>query len=408
MGVETERKFLVRPGWRAQAGSAQEIRQGYLSGDPARVVRVRVEDRRSAVLTVKGRRNGAHRPEFEYPLPLADAEELLDGLCLRPLVEKRRHTLDTPGGPWIVDEFFGENAGLVLAELETERAEEVTDLPSWVVHEVTTDPRFDNAYLQEHPYPLWADEDGPLRAAAATRAAAVTPSTAELVIFDCDGVLVDSEPIANDELARLLTEAGVPTTYEQCLQRYMGGSLERVREIVRAETGRELPGDFADQLRTRLLDAFRDRLRPIAGMQDVLTALADRGIPFCVASSSPRDRLALSLEVTGLAPLFQDRVYSVGDVARGKPAPDVFLHAAARMAVDPARAVVVEDSGPGVAAAAAAGMACIGYSALTPVEQLAGADPVVRTATEVAAALGLLPQRSGQHPPAAGAAPAGR
>ncbi|GAA2234102.1 MULTISPECIES: HAD-IA family hydrolase [Kitasatospora] len=384
MGVETERKFLVGPGWRAATVRTQEIRQGYLSGDPARVVRVRVEDRRSATLTVKGRRTGAHRPEFEYPLPLADAQELLDSLCMRPLVEKRRHTLDTPDGPWIVDEFFGENAGLVLAELETDRAEEITELPTWVLQEVTTDPRFDNAYLQEHPYPLWADQDG-RRAPAA-----VTPATAELVIFDCDGVLVDSEPIANAELATLLTEAGIPTGYQECVDRYMGGSLERVREIVRARSGRELPEDFAEQLRARLLAAFRDQLRPVAGMVDVLAALAERGTAFCVASSSPRDRLALSLEVTGLAPLFEDRVYSAADVARGKPAPDVFLHAAARMGVDPANAVVVEDSGPGVAAALAAGMACVGYAALTPTERLTGADPVVRTAAQLGAALGLL------------------
>ncbi|MCF1648604.1 HAD family hydrolase [Streptomyces indiaensis] len=215
------------------------------------------------------------------------------------------------------------------------------------------------------------------------------PADAELVIFDNDGVLVDSEPIANSVLAALLTEAGFPTSYEDSVRRYMGGTLDRVRAMLRAETGRELPTGFTEHYRARLIEAFERDLRPVAGMADVLRALSRRGTPFCIASSSPRDRLALGLRVTGLGSFFEDRVYCADDVTRGKPAPDLFLHAAVRMGVDPAHAVVVEDSVPGVDAATAAGMTSIGYAALTPADRLSAATRVVRDTAGLAVELGL-------------------
>ncbi|KPI00265.1 HAD-superfamily hydrolase, subfamily IA, variant 3 [Actinobacteria bacterium OK074] len=215
------------------------------------------------------------------------------------------------------------------------------------------------------------------------------PTGAALVVFDNDGVLVDSEPLANRELSALLTACGVATSYEDSIRRYMGGTLDRVRSMVRRDTGRELPADFAQRYRARLKAVFERELRPVAGIPEILSALAERGTPFCVASSSPRDRLELALRVTGLAPRFGHRVYSADDVARGKPAPDLFLYAAGRMGVDPARAVVVEDSVPGVEAAVAAGMACIAFAALTPAERLSRATHVVRDTAGLAARLGL-------------------
>ncbi|TXJ85228.1 HAD family hydrolase [Streptomyces lavendulae] len=383
MGVETERKFLVGRGWRETVVRTREVRQGYMSAEPERAVRVRITDGTEAVLTVKGPREGARRAEFEYPVPLADAEEILARLCPQPLVQKKRHHLGGRFDGWIVDEFFGSNAGLVMAELEAQDAADVVDLPEWVTEEVTTDLRFDNASLHGRPYPTWAAGTAP--APRPLR----DPAEADLVIFDNDGVLVDSEPIANRVLAELLTEAGFPTSYEDSMCRYMGGTLDRVRAMLRTETGRDLPAGFAERYRARLIEAFERDLRPVTGMAEVLQALSRRGTPFCVASSSPRDRLGLGLRVTGLASYFEHRVYCAEDVTQGKPAPDLFLHAAVRMGVDPAHAVVVEDSVPGVDAATAAGMASIGYAALTPAERLSGATRVVRDTAALAAELGI-------------------
>lgn len=382
MGLETERKFLVRRGWRETVVRTREIRQGYLSDDPDRAVRVRITDGQSAHFTIKGAREGALRPEFEYPVPLDDAGEILARLCPQPLVEKVRHYLGGPYHGWTVDEFYGSNAGLVLAELEADDAQAVTDLPPWIAEEVTTDLRFDNCRLHGNPYPGWAP---PTPVATLSR----DPADAELVIFDNDGVLVDSEPIANRVLAALLTESGFPTTFEVSIRRYMGGTLDRVRALVRAETGREIPADFAQRYQERLKAAFERELCPVPGIQDVLAALGERGTPFCVASSSPRDRLDLALTVTGLAPHFGHRVYSASDVLRGKPAPDLFLHAAVRMGVDPAHAVVIEDSVPGVDAAVAAGMTSIGFATLTPADRLSRATYVVRDTSGLADRLGL-------------------
>ncbi|WP_159053501.1 HAD-IA family hydrolase [Streptomyces regalis] len=380
--METERKFLVLRGWRESVIKTREIRQGYLSWNPERAVRVRITDGQLAALTVKGPRDGARRPEFEYPVPLADAGEILARLCPQPLVEKVRHYLGAPYDGWTVDEFYGSNAGLVLAELDADDAQSVTDLPPWIVAEVTTDLRFDNARLHRDPYPGWAE---PAPVAPSPR----DPADAELVIFDNDGVLVDSEPIANRVLADLLTECGFPTTYEGSVRRYMGGTLDRVRDLVRADTGRELPDGFAQRYRERLKAAFERELRAVRGIPDVLDALAERGTPFCVASSSPRDRLDLALRVTGLASRLGHRVYSADDVRRGKPAPDLFLHAAVRMGVDPSHAAVVEDSVPGVDAALAAGMTCVGFAALTPADRLSRAAYVVHDTAGLAKRLGL-------------------
>lgn len=154
MGVEIERKFLLAgDGWRA-LGQPVLLRQGYLSADPERVVRVRIEGAR-ATLTIKGKTSGATRAEWEYEIPLADAGELLDRLCQRPLIEKYRSRVAHAGKVWEIDEFLGENAGLLLAEIELSSEDEAFDKPDWIGAEVSDDARYFNANLIRHPYTRW-------------------------------------------------------------------------------------------------------------------------------------------------------------------------------------------------------------------------------------------------------------
>ncbi|MFL6708628.1 MAG: CYTH domain-containing protein [Massilia sp.] len=153
MGVEIERKFLLAgDGWRT-LGSAVAMRQGYLSSDKARVVRVRIEGD-EAYLTIKGKSTGATRGEWEYPIPLPDAEELL-ALCEQPLVEKVRRRIDYAGHVWEVDEFSGVNAGLVVAEIELASEDAAFEKPEWIGAEVTDDPRYYNSSLIKQPYSSW-------------------------------------------------------------------------------------------------------------------------------------------------------------------------------------------------------------------------------------------------------------
>lgn len=154
MSVEIERKFLVRgDGWRA-LGQGVLLRQGYLSSNPERVVRVRIEGD-GAVLTIKGRSVGATRGEWEYPIPVADAQEFLDGLCERPIIEKTRYRIEFEGMTWEVDEFMGDNAGLVVAEIELATEDQVFVKPEWVGDEVTDDARYFNSNLIRRPYLSW-------------------------------------------------------------------------------------------------------------------------------------------------------------------------------------------------------------------------------------------------------------
>jgi len=210
----------------------------------------------------------------------------------------------------------------------------------------------------------------------------------DLVILDNDGVVVDSELLANRVLAELLTEAGHPTSVEDSIRDYLGGTLAGVHGIITERSGRDLPDGFDDAYHARLFAAFATDLRPVPGIADVLEGVASGlGVPFCLASSGTRDRIRRSLTVTGLLGHFEGRIFSAEDVVHGKPAPDLFLHAASTLGADPARCVVVEDSPNGVAAARAAGMTVVGYSALTPADRLAGA---VATFSTMGALLPLL------------------
>lgn len=154
MSLEIERKFLVRDdAWRS-AAIGEHYRQGYLSTLPDRTVRVRVIAD-AGYLTIKGATVGAARTEYEYVIPVEDAHAMLDNLCLRPLIEKTRHTLEDRGLTWEIDEFEGENAGLVIAEVELESEDQDITLPMWVGEEVTGDPRYYNANLVANPYCNW-------------------------------------------------------------------------------------------------------------------------------------------------------------------------------------------------------------------------------------------------------------
>lgn len=142
MGVEIERKFLVRnDAWRAEAGPGQRFVQGYLVNARNRSVRVRCEGER-AFITVKGPRRGIVRSEFEYEIPVAEAEQMLGELCSKPLLEKTRHRVAHFGAVWEVDEYGGEHGGVVIAEIELDHADEAVTLPAWIGREVTDDPRY--------------------------------------------------------------------------------------------------------------------------------------------------------------------------------------------------------------------------------------------------------------------------
>ncbi len=154
MAIEIERKFLLRnDDWRSGAVGTS-YRQGYLTIDPERTVRVRIAGDQG-FLTIKGKTEGMSRSEFEYCIPLADATQLLDTLCLRPLIEKVRYCVPYADCLWEIDEFAGENAGLILAEIELETSDQQVELPLWVGKEVTTDPRYYNASLSQNPYRNW-------------------------------------------------------------------------------------------------------------------------------------------------------------------------------------------------------------------------------------------------------------
>ncbi|MEU9702196.1 HAD family hydrolase [Streptomyces sp. NPDC047981] len=212
----------------------------------------------------------------------------------------------------------------------------------------------------------------------------------DLVVFDNDGVLVDSEPVANAILAGYLTELGHPTSYEDSLRDYMGAAVHRVHDLIGERTGQRLPADFDATLHARTFAAFERELEAVVGVTDVLKQLVDARVPYCLASSGSHERIRVGHRKTGLDAWFRDEnIFSAQDVGRGKPAPDLFLHAAARMGVAPERCVVVEDSRLGVQAAVAAGMDVYGFTAMTSEEKLAGATGFFGGMDELPAILGL-------------------
>jgi len=181
----------------------------------------------------------------------------------------------------------------------------------------------------------------------------------ELVLFDCDGVLVDSEMIASRELAAYLAEQGIAISPEESRKRFTGCSLKTVHDKIETEDGVTLPTTFEEDLRARDRAAFERDLKPIPGVRQVLERLT---IAKCVASSGSPEKIRHSLTHTGLIGFFHPHLFSAQNVARGKPAPDLFLWAANEMNADPKRCLVIEDSPVGIEAALAAGMQVIGFS----------------------------------------------
>lgn len=181
----------------------------------------------------------------------------------------------------------------------------------------------------------------------------------QLVIFDCDGVLVDSEPISLSVLIDIIAEAGGNLDHQSAHDQFLGRSMASVVETLREEHGVNLGHTALEDMRERLYDKFREELEPITGIAGAVQKLPVR---YCVASSSQVERIKLSLEITGLLPLFQGRIFSSSMVKAGKPAPDLFLHAAKALGVAPSRCVVIEDSPAGVLAAKAAGMTVFAFT----------------------------------------------
>ena len=197
----------------------------------------------------------------------------------------------------------------------------------------------------------------------------------QLVIFDCDGVLVDSERLAVRVEAAVLAELGWPLSQAEVIERFMGRSQAFMAQAILDRLGDRLPGDWQDRLDRRYRAAFDAELAPVDGVVEALDRIAT---PTCVASGGSHEMLRHTLGLTGLYQRFEGRIFSASEVAEGKPAPDLFLHAAARLGAEPAACAVVEDSRYGVEAARAAGMRAFGYTGgLTPPSRLAGPGTVL-------------------------------
>lgn len=205
-----------------------------------------------------------------------------------------------------------------------------------------------------------------------------------LLILDNDGVLVDSEPIANRVLSELLTAYGDPTSYEQTIARYLGTNLGYVRDDMQDRLGHALPDDFEQRYHDELFARMRTDLTAVVGVEAALDAIQ---MPTCVASSGTHERIAFALRTVGLYDRFAGRIFSSQDVDRGKPHPDLFRYAAEQMGATPSATVVVEDSPYGVQAGKAAGMTVVGYAAMTPAHRLDGADRIITTMADLPSAV---------------------
>ena len=215
----------------------------------------------------------------------------------------------------------------------------------------------------------------------------------EMVLFDCDGVIVDSEPVTARVLVDNLSRHGLPLTQEQLSYMFLGGTMMGVEEQARA-LGAELPPTWLDDTYNEVFAALEIEVEPIPGIGAVLDALDLAAIPFAIGSNGPHRKMEITLKRTGLERRFGARIYSREDVARPKPAPDVYLKAAADAGVPPSRCVVIEDSPNGARAAKAASMFCLGFAAETPSARLTPVvDAVFYAMEELPSMLGLAAAR---------------
>ena len=181
----------------------------------------------------------------------------------------------------------------------------------------------------------------------------------DLAIFDCDGVLVDTEPVANRVLVEVLADLGLPMELDECCQTFIGRSAPACCDIIEQRLGRALPSDFLREWEARAHAAFRAEVTAVPG---VVEALEEITIPVCVASSGSHARMEITLGTTGLLSRLRSRIFSSADVSRGKPFPDLYLHAARTMGVSPSQCAVIEDTVVGVKAGVAAGMTVFGFA----------------------------------------------
>lgn len=228
------------------------------------------------------------------------------------------------------------------------------------------------------PRPTAGRRVRPVRSAVPSGGASVRPvAEIELVVLDCDGVLVDSEPLAVRVETRLINELGWDLDESEVLDRFVGRSDAHMLAEIESRLGRPVP-QWQQLYEGELHAAFRRELRAVAGVAEAIDELERRGYATCVASSGTHDKMRLTLGLVGLYDRFAGRIHSATEVANGKPAPDLFLYAASRMGVEPGRCVVVEDSRAGVTAARSAGMRVVGYAGgLTPAEWLEGPGTTV-------------------------------
>lgn len=216
----------------------------------------------------------------------------------------------------------------------------------------------------------------------------------DLIIFDCDGVLVDSETLTSRVMAANLARHGLTMTPEQAMATFIGGTMIKVAETARA-MGADLPEDWVTRIYAEIYAELRAGVEVIAGIPPLLEALEAAGIAYCVASNGSDEKMDITLGATGLAPRFEGRRWSAHALGVGKPDPGLFLHAARAMGADPAACLVIEDSATGVIAARRAGMACLGYVPGGHPDRLsAEGATVIRHMDAVAAHLGLAPRQS--------------
>ena len=192
----------------------------------------------------------------------------------------------------------------------------------------------------------------------------------DLIVFDCDGVIVDSEVIGNRVFREFLAELGLDFSEQEIYERFLGRALADSLVVVEGLLGRRVPPETVERYRSARDEALRNEVQAVDGVEEIIRAL---DVPYCVASSGDHAKMQATLGATGLLSLFDGRVFSAVDVGRAKPAPDVFLHAAEKMCADPGRTTVIEDTVSGVTAARAAGMTVYGFAGLTSAAKLAEA-----------------------------------
>ncbi len=210
----------------------------------------------------------------------------------------------------------------------------------------------------------------------------------ELVIFDVDGTLVDSEELGTRVLLEMAAELGVRRPLKETNRLFRGWKLDDCVAQIRSWLGKPLPEDFVAQVRLRTAETFRRELKPVPGAPELVRALHERAIPICVASSGPREKIELSLSLTGLLPYFEGRIFSGYELQTWKPDPGLFLHAARALGADPSECVVVEDSPVGVQAGLAAGMRVLAFQPEEVDPQIPVEAKLIQSLGEVVRALG--------------------